>query len=112
MTPASDELELRPHFERLLAEACRRPGDWAGVTLRSGWSFLVLCAANGHHAFRFTITQVAEVEYLAFLAEARRLAALLGASAWKIDKSQRSTVFEVSFISPEPIRAFSKERTA
>ena len=112
MHPVADEAELRPHFDRLLAEACRLPGEWASVTLRSRWSFLVLCAANGHHAVRFRTTDVLNLDYLEFLAEARRLASLLGASAWKLDKSQRTAVFEVSFLSPEPIRAFSKERTA
>lgn len=112
MKPGADEAELRCHFERLLAEACRLPGEWAGVTLRSGWTFLVLCAANGHHAFRFQLRDPLAPDYFDFLVEARRLAALLGASGWTIDKSDRFAVFEVSFISPDPIRAFTKEQSA
>jgi hypothetical protein len=109
MKPAAEEVELAPHFERLVQEACRLPGQWASTVLVSGWKFMVLCCANGHHAIRFRTGQVPGMVWLDFLVEARRLATLLGCTGWKLDESDRRAFFEVSFISPAPMPAFSQE---
>lgn len=100
MIPATDEAELAPVFQRLLAEACGHPGEWWASVLESGWKFSVLCRGDHRHAIRFRAVQVPTLAWIEFLAEASRLARLLGLGAWKLEESDRRLFFEASFIAP------------
>jgi len=106
---ATDEAELLPLFERLLAQACQTPQQWAAAMLASGWKFSVLCTANGRHALRFRALQAPALAWVDFLTEASRCTRMLGAGQWKMVESDRKAFFEVSYLSPAPEPALPPE---
>ena len=108
---ATEEAELVPHFERLLAEACGQPEAWRFVVLQNGWKFMVCCTKNGSHALRFRTNQVPGMAYVEFLREANRCARMLGAGQWKMLESERLSFWEVSFLTPAPLPATPTEAT-